>query len=378
MHQAAQKPKASLNEDMPIPMKVLFVGSAASVHCYRWISGLTRRGLKIHLVTAEQPAFEFPCDLSIISLPKGPAKKISSIRTGVSQIRTDFAKKKMDILHCHYAGRYGMWGALSKVHPFLLSMWGSDILVNPNKSIVHRAALGWMLKTADHLQSTSNNMASAASELYGLKNIAIVPFGIDTERFAPLPKHSRNNYRIVSIKSLEQVYGFEVLIHALAEIHWQGDLRTIECSIYGEGSQRKRLEELVYEMGLSNIVTIKGRIRHEWIPEVLSNADLAVYPSYSESFGVSALEAMACGCPVIMSDAPGHLEISKNLPTATIVPRNSVSALVKAIRASIINNDEMQMKATLAVNHVRTNYSWEDSLDIQIRNYERISAKRNC
>jgi L-malate glycosyltransferase len=357
-------------------MKVLFVGSAASIHSHRWISGLTRKGLRLHMVTAEQPAFDFPCDVTVAGAEDARPGKIRSLAAGVRQIRADFAAKRMDVLHCHYAGRYGVWGALSAVHPFLVSIWGSDILLNPHKSILHRTALGWMLRRADHLQSTSQNMAKAAWDLYGLKGIAIVPFGIDTEKFTPLSKSPSPKVRIIAIKSLESVYGFDVLIRAIAAINRQGDFPEIECSIYGKGSQQPELEGLVQELGLRKVVAFKGRIEQDKVPQLLSNADLAIYPSRSESFGVSALEAMACGCPVIVSDAPGHVEVTGGVRAARIFPRGSVDALASEIRASIANKEETLKRAALALSHVRANYSWNDSLDVQIRNYEQISAKR--
>jgi L-malate glycosyltransferase len=356
------------------PMKVLIVGSAASTHIYRWVCALVEKGVRLHLLTAELPQFEFPCEITVIKSSNTTLGKIASTMRAVATLRNIFVRGKFEILHCHYAGRYGMWGALSGVQPFVLSIWGSDVLINPHKSRFHRALIGWMLRRANKLQSTSMNMVHVVAGLYGIKNVSIIPFGIDTKKYEPYTRTKANKFRIVFIKSLRDVYGLDLLLEAIAKLVNLEAMVDVECLIYGDGDARSSLEQLSRKLRVDNIVNFMGKAPHGEIPQILSNADLAVYPSRSESFGVSALEAMACGCPVILSDAPGHLEITQGRLVAKIVTRNSAEALASAISEVIRNPQQLAETATRARRHVEERYNWQNCVQRQISEYESILA----
>jgi L-malate glycosyltransferase len=289
-------------------------------------------------------------------------------------LRSRYRDGRFQLLHCHYAGRYGAWGVLSRIHPLVISIWGSDILLKPEKSRFHKALIGRMLKSADFLQSTSRNMAVKVDDLYGIKDVSVIPFGIDADRFSPAARLQRERFRIVAVKSLRHVYGLDLLIKAVSAIQKEDNI-LLECLIYGEGEARGELERLVIDLALSNTVTFMGRANHDEIPRILADADLAVYPSRSESFGVSALEAMACGCPVIMSDASGHVEISEGLPSAKLFQRESLSSLVAEMRKVMANADEVQTSVQDALQRVRTKYDWNDCLKQQRLRYAEILAK---
>jgi L-malate glycosyltransferase len=355
-------------------MKILIVGSAASTHIYKWVVGLQDVGISVELVSAEQPQFRFPCEVTVVPDRASLLGKCTSLPEALATLRTKFQQGRFQLLHCHYAGRYGAWGVLSRVHPLVMSIWGSDVLINPHKSIFHRAAIGTMLKKADVLQSTSQNMASKVKQLYGIDNISIVPFGIDLNRFSPSPQVPRERFRIVSIKSLKRIYGLDLLLRAISEVR-KNDVIALECLIYGNGEAKADLSKLAKQLDISDIVTFMGVAKHEEIPYILTTADLAVYPSRSESFGVSALEAMACGCPVIMSDAPGHVEISEGLQYKKLFRRESISALVEEIQNTITNSAERQLAVDEALQHVRSKYNWADCLKQQKEKYAEILAK---
>jgi L-malate glycosyltransferase len=358
-------------------MRVLLVGSAASTHIYRWAGALVARGLHVHLVTAEPPQFDFPCTVTVVADQTGALGKLASLRRGVRKVREIFSDAGCDIVHCHYAGRYGAWGALSGVHPMILSVWGSDILLNPGKSALHKAAIGWMLKRADYRQSTSRNMADAAKALYGLDDFVLVPFGIDTSSFSDVPRKPDGVLKIVSVKSLRHVYGLDVLIKALARVKDVAGLPRVTCAIYGEGDDEDRLKALARSLGLEGAVSFGGRAPHADIPEILASHDVAVYPSRSESFGVSALEAMACGCVVILSDAPGHVEITQGLPNARIVARESVEDLQRHIVDLALAYPHLNTERRDGVAHVKQHYEWDACVAAQIANYRRVIGRRS-
>jgi len=104
---------------------------------------------------------------------------------------------KPDLVHAHFASSNGLLGALANFHPFIVSVWGSDIFDFPEVSPVHRAIMRFNLSKADRLLSTSMVMARQTSKFTD-KHIDVTPFGVDTRQFSPAanPPHlsgDRNN-----------------------------------------------------------------------------------------------------------------------------------------------------------------------------------------
>jgi L-malate glycosyltransferase len=369
-------------------VRILFVSSAASTHTYRWVSALVAKGIHVRLVSAEKPLFDFPCEVSHLESGAGVLGKVTSLAKSARRIREIFHDENFQILHCHYAGRYGAWGALSGVHPFVLSVWGSDILLTPKKTPIHKALVGWMLRRADFRQSTSRNMANTAKSLYGLDDFTIVPFGIDTSVFKPSEIERSGPLRLIAIKSLSANYQLDMLVRAvemvsvnIKEINLDIGYPGVTCTIYGEGPERKRLLELIKLLRVEKVVTLMGRAPHEDIPKILSSHDVAVYPSYSESFGVSALEALACGLHVVLSDASGHVEVTEGLAEGTrslakarILPRNTVEELRTMIAELLINVKRTRTINVEGIAHVKKWYEWDECVAKQIDAYRRILA----
>lgn len=133
----------------------------------------------------------------------------------MKKVITEF---KPDILHAHYASSYGLLGALSGFHPYIISVCGSDVFDFPNTSFLHKIVLKYNLSVADKILSTSNVMAIETSK-YTNKEIIVTPFGIDLDKFKPLSVKTifnKENIVIGTITILEEKYGIEYLIRAFA------------------------------------------------------------------------------------------------------------------------------------------------------------------
>ena len=107
---------------------------------------------------------------------------------------------------------------------------------------------------------------------------------------------------------------------------------TLRIRIAGKGSQEKELKELADELNIANCIEWLGFVDISCVPSIWQSLDVAVIPSESESesFGVSAVEAQACGLPVIISDIPGLMEAT--CPDArVVVPRGDASAIADAL-----------------------------------------------
>ena len=147
--------------------------------------------------------------------------------------------------------------------------------------------------------------------------------------------------------------------------------------IVGEGSEREKLQLQAINWGLAEKIIFEGKVVHDHLPEVISSFDVFVALSRAESFGVAVVEAMAVGCPVVVSDAPGFTEIVKSGESGLIVERENPQQASEAMETLV--NDET-LRVTLAQNgekRVRELYDWDKNVENMIEIYQEIMEGRN-
>lgn len=189
-----------------------------------------------------------------------------------------------------------------------------------------------------HWVSTSRYNARQVEERYG-RSVQVIHNGVDTEVFAPRgrdPELRRSlgagadDLLVVSVSRLIGLKGVRVVIEALA-----GLPERVRYAVVGEGPEEKNLRAQAEQAGVAHRVKFMGRVRHADLPRVLSQCDLFVQPSIGEeAFGISVVEAMACGLPVLASDNGGLPEIVVEGETGRLLPPGSMPAWRAAIGAA--------------------------------------------
>ena len=300
-------------------------------------------------------------------------------RALVKDIRNTIRVFQPDIVHAHYLSDNGLFGALSGFHPLVVSAWGTDVYDYPKRSWSRACVIRYILKKADWVLSTSHVMAQELSKYTDKKRIPITPFGVDMKLFKRnIGKREKTNKFVFGIvKTLEHGYGIDTLIDAFALLcKRRPDLDTC-LRIVGEGSERERLQEQVVNLRLSEKVIFEGKIMHEHLPEFIRSFDVFVALSRVESFGVAVVEAMAMGCPVIVSDAPGFTEIVVAGESGLIVKREDPQQASEAMERLI--NDET-LRLILAENgekRVRELYDWDKNVEEMMSIYQEIVEGEN-
>ena len=146
----------------------------------------------------------------------------------------------------------------------------------------------------------------------------------------------------------------------------------LELYIYGDGSLRTQLEELTSELNIKDKVFFEGRISNDDVPEALSKMDLFCVTSVSESFGVSVLEAMSVGIPVVATDAPGFKEIIENNKTGILVPRRDTDMICNAMY-NLMKNEEMRKTLSMnAMKMVKEKFELKNNVNDMISLYEKV------
>lgn len=356
-------------------MKILLLSDLNSIHTKKWASALAKKDCVLHLFGLTKPKDNFYEGLDNVTISYASIKNSSTVLNKikyfsvVKQLKQRYHLFKPDIVHAHYATSYGLLGSFLKHQPFLISVWGSDVYEFPKQSILHQFILKRNLKKATHLFSTSHNMAKE-TQLYTHKAINVVPFGVDLDHFKPIANHQSNDVVTIGIiKSLEKVYGITYLIDAFQII--QHKYPNAKLLIVGGGSKKTELQQKVNQLQLQN-VSFLGKIKNDEVAYYYSKMDIVVIPSLQESFGVAAVEALACEKPVIASNVGGLPEIILDNKTGLLCPPKSVKCLVEKIEL-LINNPELQQQ--LAKNgrqFVVNQYNWESNVDLMCQHYRAI------
>lgn len=358
-------------------LRIAFLSDAQNTHTKRWVQALADRGNDILLFSiAEGDNFydKFP-NVQIVTCGMGiNGSMLNKLKyfTIVPKLKKCLKEFKPDLINAHYASSYGTLGALCGFHPFVLSVWGSDIYDFPNYAPMGKSLLRYNFKRADRILSTSHVMAKETSK-YTDKKIFITPFGVDTSRFKRIDGlQPQGEFIVGNVKTLSPKYGIDVLIRSFKIVVDNNPGLKTRLVIYGKGPNREEYENLAKSLGIGDIVDFRGFIVNEKLPEVYNSVSVSVSVSDSESFGVVAVEAMACECPVVTSDADGFTEVVENGVSGIIVPKRNPEATAAAIQKFIDKPDLRSSMGQKGRDRVKQLYDWEKNVDTMIKNYQDV------
>lgn len=209
--------------------------------------------------------------------------------------------------------------------------------------------------------SSSGYNAAQVEKRYGCP-VTVIHNGVDIERFVPLG--NKNNIRarqgipsgspvIMSVGRLVGWKGLHTIIGLLPEID---DAHFV---IVGDGPERETLGKLSLHLGVSERVHFLGAVQHSALPDIIGEADIFVQPSIGEeAFGISIVEAMACGVPVIASRNGGMPEIVIDGTTGLLLPAGDKTAWKDAIAALLKKPDLLREMGRNARIRAEEHFSW--------------------
>jgi glycosyltransferase involved in cell wall biosynthesis len=355
-------------------LKIICLAPTNASHTIKWVNSLSEQGIQVLVYGLNKsPRGEFHKDViveefnipaEVVSKKSGSLSKFIYFKAypHVMHIIKTF---KPDLIHAHYATSYGLLGAMTGFHPYILSVWGTDVFTFPKRSLVYKLLFKCNLKKADKILSTSIFMSKEISK-YTSKKIEITPFGVDLENFYPSKElklfDGDEDYVIGTIKGLEKQYGIEYLIEAFNLLKKRNEDKKIKLLIVGGGSLRSVILGKIEESPYKNDILLTGRVPFSDIHKYHNVLDIYIAISIRESFGVAVLEASACEKPVIVSNVDGLPEVVINGVTGFLVPAmDPVSTALKI--EELIKNPELCLKMGKAGREfVNKNYNWKNSV----------------
>ncbi len=253
-----------------------------------------------------------------------------------------------------------------------------------------------VMQQADRIIAATPAELAQLQFLYKLdkRKVSIIPPGVDTAHFYPIaaeeakefigiPPHDR---MILFVGRIEPLKGLETLIRAIAALRPTGLLT--DCPHYlavigGEpdasqeemSAEMTRLQDLVKTLGLNDLVLFLGKRSQDTLPYYYSAADVLVMPSHYESFGMVALEAMACGTPVIATQVGGLAFLVKDGETGFVVPDDDPIAMGERL-AQLICQDDLRCRLGDQAHAYAQQYAWETITRQIIALYRELVAPR--
>ncbi len=324
---------------------------------------LASAGHQVHFITYTQPPrldfFNENIYFHEVSVASYPLFEYLPYESALASKMVDVTiNEQLDLLHVHYAIPHASAAYLAKqilkykgIHvPVITTLHGTDItLVGRDPSF--EPVVTFSINESDGVTAVSESLKNDTyAEFEILSNIEVIPNFIDLERFKKQPKEHfklaicpNGEKLLMHTSNFRKVKRIEDIIHVFAKVQKQIPSKLL---LVGDGPERTGIEALCRELGVSHDVRFLGKL--DTIEEALSLADLFLLTSEKESFGLAALEAMACEVPVISSDAGGIPEVNIHGETGYVSKIGDIDDMVKnavAILSDPVLHKEMKKKA---------------------------------
>jgi glycosyltransferase involved in cell wall biosynthesis len=284
-------------------MKVLYLSDAKSIHTIRWVEWARDFGHDVHVVSFRNNNIE---GTTMHLLPSRAIGKLGYL-LAIPKIRKIYEEVKPNIVHAHYATSYGFLAALARLHPLVISAWGSDVLTSPQNSLVARMLVTYAFSKAESVTTVAEHMNRSAAKYTPSRIIPVaIPMGIDLEKF-PFPEEKRDKVpplRIISTRAFKPIYDIESIIRAVGLLSSKGF--DIQLDLIGDGPLRCELEAQANRSGLQEIVAFHGKVKFDQLKKLLGSAHVFVSSSHSDGNNVSLNEAMALGCYPVATNIPAN------------------------------------------------------------------------
>lgn len=363
-------------------MKIALISAANSIHTQRWAVALKKRGHDVSVISCVNHAcnrnelYRLGIRFKVLKIPAPLGYYLNA-----AELHKFIKKEEFDIINVHYASGYGTLGRKAGLKNALLNIWGSDVYEYPYKSKINMITIKKNLSFYKYIASTSKCMAKQAKRLVPLENVYLTPFGVDVDLFKPIDGLKDNDkFLFGTVKTLSPKYGIEdsinafMLLYQRLQTEGKSLAEKISYEIYGKGELKEYLQNLIERKGFSDKIKLMGYVENSDLPNIINRFDVFAVNSISdsESFGVAAVEAMACGVPCIVSDADGLKEVVSATGGGIIVLKKDIYAISNAMYDLLMNEEKRQELGKAGYYGVRQLYDWSYNVDEMLAIYARM------
>ncbi len=330
---------------------------------------LADHGHEVHFITYSQPArldfFSENLFYHEVTVSKYPLFDYPPYELALASKLVDVVSyEQLDILHVHYAIPHASAAYMAKqilasngIHiPVVTTLHGTDITL-VGKDRTYKPVVTFSINQSDGVTAVSQDLKNDTCKFFEIKkDIKVIPNFIDLNRF----QHKAQNHFKIAIAPNEE----KIIVHTsnFRKVKRVPDVVKIFAKIVekipaklllaGDGPERTEVEQLVRELNLKDNVRFLGKL--DAVEEILSVSDLFLLPSETESFGLAALEAMACKLPVISSNAGGIPELNIDGVTGFLNEVGDIDGMAANAIHILENQERLDAFKARALAHAKT------------------------
>ena len=348
-------------------------------HVTGLVEGLAERGAEVRVITSrsrpELPLEESVSGIRIRRIPLPSRTAAGWARYALASIpATRRWARWAELVHAQSFASVLPAGvaARSAGRPWVASFHTSHFLVRSTRP-AWIPALSGLVRWPDHAFAASEEIRSVAENLGGGRRVEALTNGVDTARFRP-PGNRLDSPppTLVVPRRLVPKNGVEYFVRALPGIRRR--VPGVRARLIGDGPERERLEMLARELQVDDSLEFVGARPHAEMPELLGSGDLAIFPSLMEATSVAALEAMACGLPVVATAVGGLTEIVDK-EVGALVPPADPDALARAV-ATLVADANLRHRGAVARARVTARWSNDRLVERHLEVYGDLLAGR--
>jgi N-acetyl-alpha-D-glucosaminyl L-malate synthase BshA len=350
---------------------------------------LADKGHIIHFISYQQPvrldAFHPNIFYHEVSVPTYPLFDFPPYESALSSTLVDvITNEGLELLHVHYAIPHASSAYLAnqilrkkgKNIPYITTLHGTDItLVGKDK--MYESVVTFSINESDAITAVSENLKQETLSSFDIeKEIHVITNFVDIKRFSQSNKdHFRKMLAPNGEKILAHVSNFRKVKRVEDVIYTFKKVRSaIPCKLLmiGDGPERQTMEQLCRELGTCDDIRFLGK--QDKLEEILSITDLFMLPSAYESFGLAALEAMACRVPVISSNAGGIPEINIHGVTGYLTDVGDIESMAKYSLELLRDETKLEQFKENALNQAQK-FHINQIIPLYEALYEKVLAK---
>jgi N-acetyl-alpha-D-glucosaminyl L-malate synthase BshA len=331
---------------------------------------LAARGHQVHFVTYNQPVrldfFSENLFYHEVAVSKYPLFEYPPYELALASRLVDVVRfEKLDVLHVHYAIPHASAAFMAKqilatygIHiPVITTLHGTDITL-VGKDRTYQPVVTFSINQSDGVTSVSEHLKQDTYRFFPevTKDIRVIPNFIDLERFNHKPKsHFKKAIApegekiLVHASNFRRVKHVNDVVRIFAEVNKRIPSKLL---MVGDGQDRAEAEQLARDLDVKQNVRFLGK--QDAVEEILSVSDLFLMPSQSESFGLAALEAMACQVPVISSNTGGLPELNVDGVTGFLKDVGDVKGMAEKAIYMLEDEERLNQFKANALAHAQT------------------------
>lgn len=377
-------------------MRILYFTRDYTPHDHRFLSALSESQHRVYFLQLEQrghPLEDRPLPSAIEQVHWSGGQKPATLRNApglLLGLQKIVQQVKPHLIHAGPIQRSALLTAVSGFRPLVSMSWGYDLIQDAKRNAWWRWATRFTLKNSDWLVGDCDAIRKLAVS-YGMPadRITTFPWGIDLEHFSPPTTNEaeegpivNQSFTLLSTRSWEPIYGVDILARAFVLAAREcPDLRLI---MLGNGSLAGSLRKIFMDGGMlpgsdnqaaniqSSRVIFPGQIGFDKLPHYYQSADLYLAATHSDGTSISLLEAMGCGCPVLVSDLDGNREWVTPEKNGWLFPQGDAHAMAQAILKAVKMRSQLPGMGEAARKTVEQRADWKTNFSKLLQVYQQV------